>query len=62
MSRIARLIKLKELLDSGITEAKRLAARLGVKERTIYRDLKVLEEGTGEPASLVWHRRKRKKT
>jgi hypothetical protein len=49
MSRFARLMKLKELLvDSGITEAKRLAARLGVKERTIYRDMKVLEEWAGD--------------
>ena len=60
--RLARCMKLKSLLDSGITDRKHLVKRLGVTARTLHRDMHVIAEFDGGPASLVQRRRNRKKT
>jgi hypothetical protein len=55
-------MKVKALLDSGITDRKRLALQLGVSVRQIHRDMHVVAEADGGSASLVQRRRNRKKT
>ena len=60
--RLARCMKVKSLLDSGITDRKRIARQLGVSVRQIHRDMHVVAEADGGPASLVQRRRSREKT
>jgi hypothetical protein len=60
--RLARCMKVKALLDSGITDRKSLAREAGVSVRQIHRDMHVLAEADGGSASLVQRRRNQKKT
>jgi len=55
-------MKLKALLDRGITDRKSLAREAGVSVRQIHRDMHVLAEADGGSASLVQRRRIQKKT
>ena len=54
--RLARCIKVKALLDSGITDRNHLAQCLGVSVRQIHRDMHVVAEADGGSASLVQRR------
>ena len=55
--RLARCMKIKALVDNGITDREPLADLLGVSVRQILRDMHVVAEADGSPASLVQRRR-----